>query len=132
MGAEHCGAYNRVHTHCTQALLDCCGATKLSSSCYNCYSLVHFSGCLPPRTVEERRDDESKENIKIRYQSRHFKSINSGTMITADGALAFGIRLAGRGTLFCLLYSAHRLHKLWPMLSRRQSGVSELAQFTFI
>jgi hypothetical protein len=52
-------------------------------------------------------------------------------IITADGALVFGIRLAGRGTLFCLLYSAQRLHKLCPMLSRRHSGVSELAQFTF-
>jgi len=52
-------------------------------------------------------------------------------IITADGALAFGIRFAGRGTLFCLLYSAHRLHKLCPLLSRRHSGVSELAQFTY-
>ena len=52
-------------------------------------------------------------------------------IITADGALTFGIRFVGRGTLFCLLYSAHRLHKLCPLLSRRHNGVSELAQLTF-
>lgn len=79
---------------------------------------------------DQRRDEKKAEEI-VRYQSLHFKSINSGTKITADGALAFGILFAGRGALFCLLYSAHRLHKLWPMLSRRHSGVSELAQLTF-
>lgn len=52
-------------------------------------------------------------------------------IITADGALTFGIRFAGRGTLFCLLYSAQRLHRLCPLLSRRHKGVSELAQLTF-
>lgn len=51
MGAERYGACSRVHMHCKQALLGCCGATKLSSSCYNCYSLVHFSGCLLPGTA---------------------------------------------------------------------------------
>lgn len=52
-------------------------------------------------------------------------------IITADGALAFGSRLGGRCTLFCLLYNAHRLHKLCPVAtSRRHNGVSELAQLT--
>lgn len=80
-----------------------------------------------PNKEMEERDERRTSVIDINL---HFKSISHGTIITADGALAFGIRFGGRGTLFCLLYNAHRLHKLCPILSRRHNGVSELAQFT--
>lgn len=85
--------------------------------------------------IAKRRRERREETERRLDQISIFYILNQlirgkESIITADGALTFGIRLAGRGTLFCLLYSAHRLHRLWPLLSRRHSGVSELAQFT--
>lgn len=76
------------------------------------------------------RGRESALDINRNILNQFIQPPREEFIITAEGALTFGIRLAGRGTLFCLLYSAHRLHRLCPLLSRRQSGVSELAQLT--
>lgn len=59
--ARRCAACSRVRRHCTRARPGCCGATKLSSSCYNCYSSVRSFGCPPP---EKRRTKQRPRRMK--------------------------------------------------------------------